>query len=34
MEVNIIRYLRKLLEGFNNSNGNLLNKRLLESFSG
>ena len=33
MKVNIIEHLRKLLEGFNDSDENLLNKRLLESFS-
>ena len=33
-EINIIKLLRKLLEGFNYSDGNLLNKRLLESFNG
>ena len=32
-EINI-NYLIKLLEGFNDSNRNLLNKELLESFSG
>ena len=32
--MNIIKHLKKLLEGFNDSNGNLLNKKLLESFSG
>ena len=30
----MIKNLRKLLEGFNDSNGNLLNKRLFKSFSG
>ena len=29
-----MKHLRKLLEGFNDYDGNLLNKRLLESFSG
>ena len=28
-EVSIIKHLRKLLEEFNDSNGNLLNERLL-----
>ena len=33
-EVNITKHLRKLLEEFNDSDENLLNERLLESFSG
>ena len=33
-EVTIIKHLRKLVEGFNDSDENSLNKRLLESLSG
>ena len=32
-EVNTIKHLRKVLEGFNDSDGNLMNKEFLESFS-
>ena len=32
--LNVIKHLRKFLEGFNDSNDNLLNKRLFEPFSG
>ena len=32
-EVNTIKHLRKVLEGFNDSDGNLMNKGFLESFS-
>ena len=32
--LNVIKHLKKFLEGFIDSNDNLLNKRLFESFSG
>ena len=30
----MIKHLRKILQGFNDSDGNLLNKRLVESSTG